>query len=70
MSIFISCIKFHLGGIRIQNRALTQNNDAAFATIDQMIRDLAVIKEKMNLIENRLESITVSVVKIESICGY
>lgn len=45
--------------------ALTQNDKIAVAFVSQMTRDLAIIKEKVNLIEGRLEAIAASVDEIE-----
>ncbi len=49
----------------IYNRVLTPNDKVAFAAINQIVGDLAAIKEKVNLIEDRLESITESIDEIE-----
>ena len=47
----------------------TPTDSVAFATISQLMKDLAVIKEQVNLIEDRLEFVTISIEKIESNCS-
>ena len=47
----------------------TPTDSVAFATISQLMKDLAVIKKQVNLIEDRLEFITISIEKIESNCS-
>jgi hypothetical protein len=49
----------------IHTKELTPNDIVALSVISQLAIDLAVIKEKVNLIEERLESITASVDEIE-----
>jgi hypothetical protein len=49
----------------INTIVLTPKDKVAVAAIIQMVGDLAAIREKVNLIEDRLESITVSVDEIE-----
>ena len=66
---FKSNIKFHY---RVGNRMIsniTPTDSVAFATISLLMKDLAVIKEQINLIEDRLEFVTISIEKIESNCS-
>ena len=49
----------------VNSKVLTPNDKVVFAAVSQLTIDLAVIKEKVNRIEDRLESITVSIDKIE-----
>jgi hypothetical protein len=44
---------------------ITPNDEIAVSVISQLTRDLAFIKEKVNLIEERLESLAASVDEIE-----
>jgi hypothetical protein len=48
---------------------ITPTDSVAFATISQLMKDLAVIKEQVNLIEDRLEFVTISIEQIESSCS-
>jgi hypothetical protein len=47
----------------------TPTDSVAFATINKLMKDLAIIKKQVNLIEDRLEFITISIEKIESNCS-
>ena len=47
----------------------TPTDSVAFTTINQLMKDLAVIKEQVSLIEDRLEFITISIEEIESSCS-
>jgi hypothetical protein len=49
--------------------SITSTDSVAFAKISQLTKDLAVIKEQVNLIEDRLEFITISIEEIESNCS-
>ena len=66
---FKSNIKFHyrVGDRMISNTAPTDS--VAFATISQLMKDIAFIKKQVNLIEDRLEFVTISIEKIESNCS-